>query len=231
MKLLSVDSDAKTTKGRKGGYLTGILYLAPKNEAGTKDLCPWASEGCTKACLYTAGRAQVFPAIKAARIRKTHWMIADRRGFLAQLDKDIRALARKAYREGMLPAIRLDGTSDIQLAERFSRKYPSIQFYDYTARPRPWQRITSNYHLTFSRKENNKNDCLNALANGINVAVVFRGGLPSEYMGHPVIDGDLSDLRFLDQSPVIVGLKEKGEAKRDETGFVVDTSNQEREVA
>ena len=46
--------------------------------------------------------------------------------------------------------------------------------------------------------------------------------LPSHWQGIKVIDGDDSDLRFQDPRGVIVGLLEKGLAKKDETGFVVE---------
>jgi hypothetical protein len=36
------------------------------------------------------------------------------------------------------------------------------------------------------------------------------------------VDGDKDDLRFLDPQGVIVGLKAKGDAKHDDTGFVID---------
>jgi hypothetical protein len=45
--------------------------------------------------------------------------------------------------------------------------------------------------------------------------------LPETYLGLPVIDGDQSDLRFLDPQGVIVGLKAKGKGKHDTSGFVV----------
>ena len=40
-------------------------------------------------------------------------------------------------------------------------------------------------------------------------------------MGWKVIDGTETDLRFLDESRVVVGLKANGKAKRDASGFVV----------
>jgi hypothetical protein len=40
-----------------------------------------------------------------------------------------------------------------------------------------------------------------------------------------VINGDESDLRFLDKQGVVVGLIEKGLAKKDETGFVQEGIN------
>ena len=37
-----------------------------------------------------------------------------------------------------------------------------------------------------------------------------------------VIDGDEHDMRFLDEPNVVVGLKAKGKAKKDSSGFVID---------
>jgi hypothetical protein len=113
-----------------------------------------------------------------------------------------------------------------------AKAYPHIQFYDYTKLPKAHRRTTDNYHLTFSRSEENDEHVKEALANGINVAVVFNvkpsEDLPTEYMGHKVINGDEHDLRFLDEQdggkPVIVGLRAKGPAKKLENGannFVV----------
>jgi len=38
---------------------------------------------------------------------------------------------------------------------------------------------------------------------------------------YKVIDGDQDDLRFLDPDGVIVGLKAKGQARKDTSGFVL----------
>jgi hypothetical protein len=59
------------------------------------------------------------------------------------------------------------------------------------------------------------------------VAVVFEKVLPATYKGVTVINGDESDVRFMDKPGVVVGLKAKGEAKSDSSGFVV----RERESA
>ena len=84
-------------------------------------------------------------------------------------------------------------------------------------------KMPKNYQLTFSRSEESKEDELEiVLASGGNVAVVFRGGLPKTYLGFPVVNGDYTDLRFLDPKGSVIGLTEKGLAKKDETGFVVE---------
>jgi hypothetical protein len=227
VKLLTV-ANAKTIKGEKLGYLTGILYLAPAGESGVIDTCPMSTAGCRADCLYTAGRAAIFPMIVASRIRKTVWYATDRQGFIDQLRKDIRALVTSARRQGLIPAVRVNGTSDLpQLSRQMAREFPTVQFYDYTKIPRPWQRETDNYHLTFSLSESNAADAIAVLQNGGNVAAVFttkRGhDLPDTWQGFPVVDGDVHDLRFLDvhRTGLVIGLRAKGRARKDvSSGFV-----------
>ena len=48
--------------------------------------------------------------------------------------------------------------------------------------------------------------------------------MPIYFKGREVVNGDESDLRFLDKSNVIVGLKAKGKAKKDTSGFVIQTA-------
>lgn len=233
MKLLTVNSNAKTIKGNAMGYLTGILYLAPARQATGPQgatLCPHASPGCLAACLYTAGRAGIFRAINESRVRKTKALLADKAGFILQLEKDILELIRKAKRENLTPCVRLNGTSDIRVEDwGLMEKFPNIQFYDYTKNPVRAVRyanggMPANYHLTFSLSETNQAEALSLLSIGVNVAAVFHKALPAVALGSTVIDGDLSDLRFLDpKGPrgIIVGLKAKGKAKKDETGFSI----------
>lgn len=225
MRYLSVSADAKTVKGEKRGYLTGILYLAPASTSGVANVCAHATKGCMDSCLNTAGRASVFPMIIRARIRRTRELFADRDKFVHFLVRDIRALEARAARLGLIPCVRVNGTSDLPwVALALARTFPSVQFYDYTKHPRPWDRQLPNYHLTFSYSESNLADSLECLARGVNVAVVFdtkRGyPLPSQWHGYQVVDGDLSDLRFADPRGVVVGLRAKGRAKRDCAGFV-----------
>ena len=227
-KLLSVNVDAKTIKGKKKGYLTGILYLAPAETSGI-NVCAMATAGCKAGCLNKAGRAGIFPAIEIARIRKTRELFADRAAFMAQLSKDIHALIRKAEREDLIPCVRVNGTSDLPwLAQEMASRFPNVIHYDYTKLAGAAERMTSNYHLTFSHSESNLESCIDALDHGTSVAVVFdtRKGhvLPNEWHGYKVIDGDVSDLRFLDAPGVVVGLRAKGPAKHDCSGFVIPTS-------
>jgi hypothetical protein len=226
MKLLNIDQNAKTVKGQKQGYLTGILYLAPANLSGY-EVCPGRSKGCTADCLYYAGRG-AFKKVQAARVSKTKWFHEDRKGFVELLNREISSLFFKSSKKDLIPCVRLNGTSDIDWEAFHQTKYsliqnnPLIQFYDYTKR---LDRKTSyNYHLTFSLSETNEKLAVKALDKGWNVAVVFKDKLPETYqIGKrvlPVIDGDLNDLRFLDPKCVVVGLKAKGRARKDTSGFV-----------
>ena len=228
--LLSVNADTKTIKGKKKGYLTGILYLAPAETSGI-NVCAMATAGCKAGCLNKAGRAGIFPAIEVARIRKTRELFADRAAFIGQLHQNICALVRKAKRENLIPCVRVNGTSDLPwLAQEMASRFPNVIFYDYSKLPGTAERMTSNYHLTFSHSETNEQACIEALHAGVNVAVVFdtkkNRVLPDTWNGFKVIDGDVSDLRFLDEAGTVVGLRAKGPAKRDCSGFVVSSLTQ-----
>lgn len=237
--LLSVNADAKTSKGSAAGWLTGICYLAPATVAGLGNLCPHSSQGCRDACLFTAGRAAIFEAINKARITRTRFLFENRLAFADQLAKEILGLVKKAEREGMRPAVRINGTSDLTVETLFSdvfRKFPKVKFYDYTknqSRALAWAagKLPKNYHLTFSLSENNHSKALAALRAGVNVSAVVDN--PEAFKGNFVIlgesfetfDADSSDLRFLDK-PARNGLgrigllKAKGRARKDQTGFV-----------
>lgn len=234
-KLLSVAADAKTVKGAAKGYLTGVLYLAPHTISGYQ-VCPKASEGCRIACLYTAGRG-IYNNTQQSRIAKTRRFHEDRDAFMIQLVNEIEALIRKGQRESLIPVVRLNGTSDLpwekikcvrngKAFDSIMEAFADVQFYDYTKILGRTKAISlPNYSLTFSLAENNDHHAVKALKEGYNVAVVLRVGRqeakPANWGGYPVVNGDETDLRFLDpNSGHIVGLFPKGKARKDTLGFV-----------
>lgn len=226
LSLLSVGSDAKTVKGEAFNWSTAILYLAPATVAGLGNVCIYASEGCKLACLYSAGRGG-FTSVQEARIRKTRLFFQDFPTFKTLICEDVERFAKGCAKKGKNACVRLNGTSDVSW-ERLGimQEFPSLRFYDYTKSPiRALQfakgALPSNYHLTFSRSETNEPQALEILKAGGNVACVFSGRLPETYLGFPVVNGDESDLRFLDSRNVVVGLKAKGKAKKDVSGFVI----------
>lgn len=239
MNLLST-GNPKTLKGEKIGYNTYILHLAPANLSG-RETCAKRTVGCTAACLNLAGRGGMFKrgettnVIQQARIRKTNLFFDNRDVFMFQLVRDIKLAIKQSEKKGLIPVFRLNGTSDLAW-EKYSvirdgveynnifEAFPNVQFYDYTKILGRRVSGISNYHLTFSAADGNDADVLSAIRQGYNVAVVFgvkkTEALPETYNGVEVINGDESDLRFLDKKGTIVGLYAKGKAKKDTTGFV-----------
>jgi len=235
MNLLST-GNPKILKGLKSGYNTYILHLAPADLSGY-NTCPKATTGCKSACLNTAGRGGMFKkgettnAIQKARIRKTKMFYEQRQDFMLALKKDIELAIKQSKRLGLIPVIRLNGTSDLSWekydmipGQNVFECFPDIQFYDYTKILGRKVKGIANYNLTFSAADGNDADVYSAIAQGYNIATVFgikkTLPMPETYLGRTVFNGDDSDLRFLDPKQVIVGLYAKGKAKKDETGFV-----------
>lgn len=247
--LLNIDANPKTVKGQARGYLTGVLYLSPADSSGTQ-LCPVSGvAGCVASCLNTAGRGgmsagnatfiapngQALPdnSVQRARLRRTEFFLTNQAGFMATLSDEIRAFVRKAEKKGLVPVVRLNGTSDIRWESvpcgdhpHIFAAFPAVQFYDYTKIPNRRVAGISNYHLTFSYSHRPEYAPIvaRAVSNypaAVSFSVVFRGPMPAYFLGRPVINGDESDLRFLDSPGVVVGLTAKGRARRDVSGFVV----------
>jgi hypothetical protein len=195
-------------------------------------------------------RGETTNVIQEARKRKTNLYLEDRNTFMSYLITDIGKFVRYCKNKGKLPCIRLNGTSDIQWEniyvgdmeqyslditdiKLFSKKehdldcqnifelFPDVQFYDYTKIPTRKVSEYKNYHLTWSYSEANMKyaNWFDKIA--YNIAVVFNGDMPIHFKGREVINGDESDLRFLDKGNVIVGLKAKGKARHDMSGFVI----------
>ncbi len=222
----------KMTKGRKAGFHSIVLHLAPATSGGLRsggrpfNVCPASTPECRELCLNTAGFG-VRPIVQHRRVERTRWLLEERSGFVEALALDLELELNAADCAGMQLAVRPNGTSDLPwLALELADRFPSVQFYDYTKIPRPWSRARPNYHVTFSRAEDNWAACEEALDHGVNVAVVWNvhksESLPSSYLGRRVVDGDLNDLRFLDPTGgVIVGLRAKGRARGRPGGFVL----------
>lgn len=230
MKLLTT-ANAKIKKGEKLGYMSFGIHLAPAKQSGF-NVCPSASNGCRIACLATAGHG-AYSTVQKARIQKTLFFFKEREKFMEQLVKEISAAVRKAEKNGMKPAFRLNLTSDLAWekitfqGKTIFQHFPKVQFYDYVkvvSRMSAFLagEMPKNYHLTFSRSESNEKIVDAVLASGGNVAVVFRGALPKTWKGYPVIESDSSDLRFKDPKNVVCGLVAKGRAKKESSGFVLE---------
>ena len=234
-------SNAKTEKNDRE---THILYLIPTDKnSKKKNLCPFASTGCAKACLVSAGRGK-FNNVKTARENKTEYFVQDPKTFTAQLILEIEWLMIRAKRENKQIAVRLNGTADIDFLYLF-RKYHNwnyenkaiapdsneagIIFYDYTPNPHKYKRYKgTKYAMIFSKKEDNQKEVDEALKQSGKVSIVFKNGIPKTYKGIKVVNGDDRDDLIIDivtdPEPVIIGLTAKGDAKKDTTGFTIDNT-------
>ena len=228
--LLSKGStNAKTAKNN---IKTFILYLAPHNlNYKGITLCKDASVNCIKVCLYSAGMG-IFSNVQKSRINKANYFVSDKKVFLAQLLKEIKREIKKASDKNEKIAFRLNGTSDIDFLYLLDKhfnfnvdllNYDKVYFYDYTKslpRAKRYQNYR-NYTLTFSKSETNQKQVNEAMNLGINIAAVFSSDLPKTYKGIKVIDGDKSDLEMIKFKNIILGLKAKGKARKDKSGFVI----------
>lgn len=232
---------------------TGLL-----TNTGAPNVCKDKSPGCEGVCLDTAGQGGIVllsgkpsPIHLARASRKAMFFDHARRPeFNDLMVSEVAQHVRRAGYRDMIPAVRPNGTSDLPW-ERLTMNdgrtilatFPTVQFYDYTktadrAIANARGKHPANYHLTFSRSETNDAECVQVLAAGGNVAVVFAvktarrnkpaDPLPATWHGYAVVDGDSDDLRFLDPRGVVVGLRAKGKAKKDTSGFVVVPSEDNR---
>lgn len=248
-------SSKKVEKGLKRGYLTGIMYLSPQKSSNVMNSCPMASKGCIASCLRTAGNL-MYKSNIASSMRKTKMLKEQKELFMQGVYYEIEMLKIEAFQEGLIPTVRLNGTSDIIFqALKFKsfginnglsiyESQPNVQFYEYTKNAqlfnKPFQsKKPKNLHLTFSRDENTDKKAEQLLENGFNVAYVFRTdkhipNIPKTWNGYDVLDGDETDLRFEDTKNKngkgsIIGLKAKQKAKTDRSGFVIRLSDLSKE--
>ena len=223
----------------------GVGNLCPNASPQCKALCLGTYSG--QAAIVADLENGTNPTRESRKLKARLFMGA-RNYYMNLIAQETLAVARKAAREGLTPIIRLNGSTDIPFERiRFTvdaktaaalakagRRQPllpvtllelfaDLQFVDYTKSPQRLARKPANLDLTLSYSVTNDAACIDALANGHNVAMVFAGGLPDMFAGFHVIDGDLHDLRHLDpKGGCIVGLSPKGnKAKKDASGFVV----------
>jgi hypothetical protein len=260
MQLLNIDSNAKTVKGQARGFMTAVLYLAPANASGFEVCPMATLAQCVHECLNVSGLHSSYskngatfdtPAgplpenpVQRCRIARTRWFHLDRPAFLAQLVREVEAFQRRALKRGLTPVLRLNGTSDIRWENvpvirngatypHMFAAFPDLTAYDYTKISNRRVSHIGNYHLSysFSSAAGYLPHVAKAMAAGLNIVVCFRDGkFPAEFLGRPVVNGDETDLRFLDPAGVVVGLKAKGRAKKSTGPFVIDAAKFNRRV-
>lgn len=98
------------------GFLPDVFDLAERAGSSAAALahngCPWATAGCSEACLAWAGRAGMGATIPAARARRTLAMVADPEAYARAVLLDALRHWRRAQAEGLPLAVRLRGTDE-----------------------------------------------------------------------------------------------------------------------
>ena len=219
----SVNMTTKHEKNYKYDEYVYCIYLAPAKMSGF-EVCAKRTLECTTLCLNESGKNRMDKKtnrINQSRINRTKLFYENRDLFVRTVIKEINHFYKKSLLMGKRFSVRLNNTSDLSpelfyviengVKRNLLEIFPHIQFYDYTKIPNRIKLMNKyeNYDLTFSFSGDNKDECLTMLDNNIRVAVVFKNTLPNEFWGKKVIDGDLNDLRYLDEKGVIVGLKFK----------------------
>ena len=231
MKLLNTpasNTKIKKTQNKPNNYFGKPIRMASLSLLPDRIICPGSkAAGCMDACLKESGRAKQFESINIARQKKTDYWHADQAGFLSQLTRELTNFQKNVcQRQNVQGVVRLNTISDIPFEEHgIPQQFPDLFFYDYTKQAKRLAgNLPANYRLMFSYSDRPQyqNQVAAALPTGVPIAVVFKNRLPSEYLGRPVIDGDLSDLDNVMAGPVVVGLTAKGPALKDQSGFVVD---------
>lgn len=223
-------SSLKVEKSRKLKTKTKIQYLNPGRQSGI-ELCPSRCSGCTGSCLgNTASRLRMFSG-KNSKTWKTMLMIGDPVRYFSLLQIEIESHIRSSQREGIVPSLRLDGSSDTGMGDALSEIYPDCIFYDYTKSKYRMTRFlndsfSENRHLTFSRSSKNHDASLDVLNRKGSVAVPVlqeKSEWPSKWQGFPVYDATETDARFWDspgwQFLTWIGPKSNHAEK---SGFLVD---------
>ena len=230
MRLLNTtasNTKIKKTQNKPNNYFSKPVRMASLSLLPNNIICPGSkAAGCMDACLKESGRAQYTPNINIARQKKTDFWHADQAGFLAQLTRELTNFQKNVCeRQNVQGVVRLNVLSDIPFEEHdIPQRFPDLFFYDYTKLAKRLGNTPDNYRLMFSYSDRPQyqNQVAAALPTGVPIAVVFKNVIPTEYLGRPVIDGDLSDLDNVMAGPVVIGLTAKGPAKHDHSGFVVD---------
>jgi hypothetical protein len=205
------------------GYYNAGISFAQASLSG-HNVCFGSTTQCRNACLGGTGRAEFTPAILQARINRTKLFATNPDLFWEVLLPELYAIDRRASKLEITVAFRPNILSDISWHLHFPQMFEIFShwnFYGYTkVKSNVTQAIAGelpeNYHMTYSWSERAKiADVKSYVASGINVAVPFykkdtlEPVFPTRWWGLVVIDGDQSDLRFLDKQGVIVGLKTK----------------------
>ncbi len=187
------------------------------------NLCVGSSAECRNACLVYAGQNGAAFHNTASKLARTHALLAKPEHFMRMLVVAVDKFQRRARSAGSTPYFRMNVLSDIPwelVLPEFFDHFSQIQFYDYTKVPGRTD-LPENYDLTFSysginldavRQEQRafqRRAAFVFLFEDVGQKEAIDYDMPRSFLGLPVVDGDLYDIRSLDPENVIVGLRWK----------------------
>lgn len=249
-KMLSANSKLRKLPGRAGRYRAIGLAMAPAAYSG-KDLCAWRTDGCTDACNGFWSGMNVTISTRLALIGRALLFNYFREVFAEKLRAELRNFAKLCARLGLIPAVRLNVSTDVvweRVLSGIFAEFSAIRFLDYTkALPKHRPQLPANYSLVHSFNERTTTaDVESIVKAGRNVVIAFDsayapsrglwGALPkavrfTDAAGRdftlPVVNGDRHDLRLpdMDGRGVVVGLHGKSGRNRVEkavaSGFMI----------
>ena len=232
MKLLNTtasNTKIKKTQNKPNNYFGKPIRMASLSMLPDHIICAGSkAANCMDLCLKDAGLAAVYDSVNIARQAKTDYWHADQAGFLDQLTRELTNFKKLCAKQNVQGVVRLNVLSDIPWEKHgIPQQFPELFFYDYTKQAKRLAgNLPANYRLMFSYSDRPQyqKQVAAALPTGVPIAVVFKNGMPSEYLDRPVVDGDQSDILNVLAGRVVIGLKAKGPAKKDTGGFVVDSN-------
>ena len=193
-------------------------------------VCPMSTPGCRAGCvIVTAGKGPT-PAVVLGRVARWLTLVLHPLHAVRLMRDSIECTVRAA---GENHRVRFGVADDV----RWERVAPvlfapvddvAIRAYAYTKWTPDRRRGAMGLELTYSATREARRwsgaSVAEAAAAGrrVAVAVDIRKGqpMPTTFHGAPMVDGDASDDRWSTAPGVVVGLRAKGAARKDSTGFV-----------
>lgn len=229
----------------------------PMVDTKMNGVCVGSSAACRTSCLLNSGQNQLTANNNAAKASRLASLLFEPYAFARMWVDSTRKFIASCEKAGLVPYIRPNVLSDLPweaIWPGYWELFSNLRVYDYTklvGRAPPFGKhadAIAKYDLTFSFSGDNLDYLEQELDRGTRVAVVFLRGLKSgseklgnlkpaeslddiRFLGRPVIDGDLHDLRPVDPPGTVVGLRFKSlGGKKDGQGNAVSRGKQLRDA-
>ncbi|MBW2673877.1 MAG: hypothetical protein JRD89_10760 [Deltaproteobacteria bacterium] len=187
-------------------------------------LCVGSSTACRSTCLLYSGLNPIADSQVPIKLARTEALLKEPVAWLRMLVAAVQWHVDWCARRSLEPYLRPNLLSDIpweRVCPELVAHLQQVRWYDYT-KVSGREYDPERYDMTFSFNGQNERACVRELSRGIRCAVVFwlphpctRHRQPCDsvtelsFLGQPVLDGDLHDLRPLDPQGSVIGLSYK----------------------